>query len=147
MINIKLTGNSYSVFQKINRIANNIDRFGTIGLQHCGKVVKKDIKDSFRASKSGKKYASLPNRSSARGQPPAIQLGNLDNSISFATKGGNKLIIGAGSSSTNSNGFDYAKFWELNKKERRQYLRPALDNRQGYIRKYLQKEIIKILKK
>jgi hypothetical protein len=44
-----------------------------------------DTIDSFRATKSGNVYSSLPNRSSAPGETPAFQSGELARSITMTS--------------------------------------------------------------
>lgn len=54
------------------------------GMRKAGQIVKREIKRLIKEPpKTGKKYASLPYRSSKAGESPAYQSGDLYNSVGY----------------------------------------------------------------
>lgn len=82
--------------------------------QHVTERIKKLIKDP---PKTGRKYPSLPNRSSAPGESPANQSGKLMESVKYKVSSWNLLRVG--------DTVKYGKFLEFNL--RRPHVSTAVD--------------------
>lgn len=64
------------------------------GLRKAGQIVKADIQRSILLPKTGRKYAGLPNRSSAPGEAPANQSGTLRKSVTYKAYMWNFMEVG-----------------------------------------------------
>lgn len=79
------------------------------GLRQSGRHVRDRIKKFIKdPPKTGRKYPSLPNRSSAVGESPAYQTGNLSKSIKYVVSKWNEMEVGA------TERAKYAPFLEYN---------------------------------
>lgn len=66
------------------------------GLEKSSRLIVKITKDAIKnPPKTGRKYKSLPNRSSRAGEFPANQSGKLRRSISFQMQGSKRAYIGS----------------------------------------------------
>jgi len=65
------------------------------GWRKAGQIVRNDIRKLIKEPpKTGRKYASLPNRSSAPGESPAYQYGKLSKTTIYRAFGWNKMEVG-----------------------------------------------------
>lgn len=55
-------------------------------VQKAADGIVADVIDNMKARKTGEQYSTLPNRSSAKGETPAYQSGNLAQSIKVSVK-------------------------------------------------------------
>ncbi len=102
-------------------------------------VARQWVYDDMAKPKHGRKYARLPRRSSAEGETPAIQFGDLLDSLDTRNEDSGSPYVGravfaAGATSENR-GFPYA--WALEfggpKLKARPYMRPSVDNNKNAI--------------
>lgn len=72
-----------------------------------GQLLKRDVQKGFsEGPQSGRLYSRLPRQSSAAGEYPAIQFGELNNSIDYEVHGSHSLDFG--SRGAFNDDFDYA---------------------------------------
>jgi len=66
------------------------------GLKQSGRLVRDRIKKFIKdPPKTGRKYPSLPNRSSKAGESPAKQLGGLSRSIKYVVPAWDEMEVGS----------------------------------------------------
>lgn len=72
------------VDNSLDKISKNLNKAFQLGLRHAGKIIQTEIRRLINdPPKTGIKYRHLPNRSSAQGEAPATQSGNLMKGVKF----------------------------------------------------------------
>lgn len=119
MFKIEIDNRSRKVLFDFGNLDKQFRKSVRRGLIRNGKELSKLLKAGIKnPPKTGIKYTSLPNRSSAVGEYPATQSGNLMKSVKWKT-GGLRLLLGY------SKDAKYGRFLELGTRGR-MGPRPAL---------------------
>lgn len=136
-ISFKLDPRSQKVVLGIKNLKRNMKQGLRLGLFESGVVLKSWLKQDMLGTKTGIKYKSLRKRSSAKGESPASQTGDLRNSINFRVTGWDKLVFGYE--------IEYGKYVEENLN--RPGLKNSIENNEGVIRNNLNRKIKEQIKK
>lgn len=102
------------------------------------------MKKDMRSGKSGRKYANLPNQSSAAGESPAVQSGKLISSLERTLE----LDVRGHAAATVSSDDDKAALLEYGTSQMspRPFMRPSIDKNKKEIEKLASKEITKVIR-
>lgn len=140
-IKFKLDPSSKKTIRKLKSLGKTFEQGLRLGLYDSGVNMERWLKADMLASKSGVKYKGSRKRSSAPGESPASQTGNLRNSIEFNVTGWDKLTFGYQ--------VDYGKYLELGTKfiEERPGLQKSINANKGIVRNNISKRLKDELKK
>lgn len=94
MMQVQANKNNQHVFEKIEKLHIQFEKAIQEGWQIIGQNLIRTNREDFDKPKTGRKYRSLPRRSSAIGEPPAKQFGNLSRSL-YARVNGLNMVYGA----------------------------------------------------
>lgn len=94
MISIKEGPGNNAVFIKLGDMPGIVKHNIRLSLFQIGRSNVRHARNLLRLQKTGVKYPSLPNRSSAPGESPASQTGRLSRNIDFLVRGSSQLEFG-----------------------------------------------------
>ncbi len=94
MMSIKEDPRNNTVFIKLGKMPNTMRYYIRQSLFEIGRSNVKAIRKSFILPKTGFQYRNLPNRSSAPGESPAKQSGDLSRSVDYQVRGASQLEVG-----------------------------------------------------
>jgi hypothetical protein len=95
MISVKVTQKSQTVLLKIPEQVGLHKEGIRAGLHDAGALVGKTVERLLTTgARTGRKYANLPNRSSARGEPPQSQSGRLVRSYNYKVASWHQMTAG-----------------------------------------------------
>ncbi len=111
MIRMKSGSQNRRTFIRIDNLDKNLRRAIHGALCEIGQSHKVHCRHLFRKMKSGIHHPGLPNRSSAPGEPPATQSGELSRHVGYIASGSNQMEFGDKSQQGKA---PYGRFLELN---------------------------------
>lgn len=111
MIRIKSGSQNRRVFIKINNLTTDIKQALHGALYEIGQQHVVHCRNLLRKEKSGIHHPGLPNRSSAPGEPPATQSGELLRHVGYVVSGNTEMEFGDKSQQGKA---PYGRFLELN---------------------------------
>lgn len=137
MITIKASGRNAKVLLPIEHGQKNTELGIKNGLYDMGVIVRRYLRKEIRRkdTKSGVKYSNLPNQSSAAGEFPANQSGDLAKSAGFSVRGTRQMEFGTDT--------DYAEYLEdgTSKMAARPHVKRTANEKEGEFAQVLQNSI------
>ena len=111
MIRLKSGSQNRRTFIKIDKLDKDVKQAIHSALCEIGQQHVVHCRILFRKMKSGIHHPGLPNRSSAPGEPPAVQSGELSRHVGYVTSGSAQMEFGDKSQQGKA---PYGRFLELN---------------------------------